>query len=189
MNKFCLLFIAFACSFCTNSNSSQQSTDAAAAQSTANETTDASVIQNGIAQQITLYSEDMEASTGDNICLDVYARDFQKILSMQYTMIWREQVLKFVALKNLNLPFLTEQSFGAHRTEEGMLTFAWLDNSLKSVSVADGTSLYQVCFEVVGKPGDSSYFKITDRPTPIEVANLQEKVIPLKREYGTVSVK
>lgn len=191
MNRLLLLVLALTFSFCTNDKAAQQtqSGEGATAQSTAQESNTQPAVVNGIAQELTLYSNDMEAAKGDHICVDVLAKDFQKILSMQYTMNWREDVLKYEAIKNFNLPYLTEQSFGAHRTEEGILTFLWLDNALKGVSVDDGGSLYQVCFEVIGEPGSSSFFKITDRPTDIEVANLQEKVIPLKREHGTITVK
>jgi len=189
MNRIFLLVLAFGLSFCTNDKAPQQSDENAAARSTAQGSTEQPAVVNGIAQEITLYAEDVEAAPGDHICVDVLANNFQKILSMQYTMTWREEVLKFEEWKKTNLPYLSNQSFGAHRTEEGLLTFLWLDNSLQGFSVDDGGSLYQVCFEVIGEPGTSSYFKITDRPTDIEVANLQEKVIPMKREHGTITVK
>jgi hypothetical protein len=189
MNRILFIVLAFALSFCTNDKTTRQADGDASAQNTARETIEQPAIVNGIAQEITLYANDMEATPGDQICVDVLAKNFQKILSMQYTMTWREEVLKFENWKKTNLPYLSDQSFGAHRTEEGLLTFLWLDNSLQGFSVEDGGSLYQVCFEVIGEPGTSSYFKITDRPTDIEVANLQEKVIPLKREHGTITVQ
>ncbi len=190
MNRIVILALALLFSFCTNDKAPRQSgNESVAARNTAQETPEQPAVVNGVAQEIMLYSNDMEAAKGDHICIDVLAENFQKILSMQYTMTWRRQVLKFEAVKNFNLPYLTEQSFGAHRTEEGLLTFLWLDNSLQSYSVDNGASLYQVCFEVVGEPGENSFFKITDRPTDIEVANLQEKVIPLKRRHGTVTVR
>jgi hypothetical protein len=42
---------------------------------------------------------------------------------------------------------------------------------------------------VKGKAGESSYFKITDSPTTIEIVNLREKVIPLKKRIGKVTVE
>jgi hypothetical protein len=121
--------------------------------------------------------------------VDVLVKDFNKLLSMQYTITWNKNVLTFKELKNFKLPYLDVNDFGTNHTLDGTLTIAWIDESLKGATLPDGSSAYQVCFVAKGKTGESSYFKITDRPTSIEVVNLREKVIPLKKTPGKVTIQ
>ena len=139
--------------------------------------------------QFTIYFANQNAKAGETICVDVQVRAFTKLLSMQYTVAWNKAVLRYKNLQNFNLPYLSAANFGDHITQDGLLTFAWLDNSLKSVSLPDGGAMYQICFDVIGKPGEQSFVKVTDRPTPIEVADHREQLIPMKREAGTITIE
>ncbi len=138
---------------------------------------------------LTLSGEQLEAATGEEICMKVKVADFSEVLTMQYSMRWDATVLEFTGLRDLSLPFLTENNFGAHRVGEGILTFVWIDNSLKGVNLPDGSSIYQVCFEVTGKTGSSSAFQITGDPTPLESVNKQEKLLKINPVAGSVTVR
>lgn len=140
-------------------------------------------------QGLTIFAPTVTAKNGETVCLDVQVQGFQQLLSMQYTITWNKNVLEFTALKNFNLPFLDQNDFGLHLTQNGLLTCAWIDDALKGVTVADNTSVYQVCFIVKGKAGEESYFKITDRPTSIEVIDLREKSVPLTKKAGNVKIE
>ena len=140
-------------------------------------------------QALTIYAPEITAKSGEKVCMDVQVSGFEKLLSMQYTITWDKNVLQFTELKNFKLPYLDSNDFGTNHTPDGMLTCAWIDESLKGATVADNSAIYQVCFDVKGKAGSSSYFKITDRPTSIEVVNLKEKVIPLKKKMGKITVQ
>ncbi|HMQ63088.1 MAG TPA: cohesin domain-containing protein [Flavilitoribacter sp.] len=130
-----------------------------------------------------------KTSPGQEVCITVSAANFSMLLSMQYTMRWDPKVLTFKEVRNFGLPYLGPDSFGAHRTKEGILTFVWIDNDLKGVTVADGGALYQVCFTATGKAGQSSYFRFSGDPTALEVVNLAEKVIGLETQDGGVKVQ
>ena len=140
-------------------------------------------------EELTISAPEITAKSGEKVCVDVLVSGFEKLLSMQYTVTWDKNVLQFSEMKGFKLPYLDQNDFGLHRTQDGMLTCAWIDESLKGATVADNSSIYQVCFDVKGKAGTSSYFKITDRPTTIEVVNLREKIIPLKKKTGKVTVE
>ncbi|HMO39411.1 MAG TPA: cohesin domain-containing protein [Saprospiraceae bacterium] len=165
----------------TQTNDPVPSSEGAAPAPTATNTT-----ANG---QFTIYFANQSAKTGETICVDVQVRAFTKLLSMQYTVAWNKAVLRYKNLQNFNLPYLSAANFGDHITQDGLLTFAWLDNSLKSVSLPDGGAMYQICFEVISKSGEQSFVKITDRPTPIEVADHREQLIPMKREAGIITIE
>lgn len=177
------LLLLMACG--SGNSASNQAPSMTAASTAAEEQSDASSTD----QALTIYSPDLNVKSGETICVDVDVKGFDKLLSMQYTLSWNKNVLEFSELKNFNLPYLDKNDFGFQVTKDGLLTCAWIDESLKGATVADGTPIYQVCFKVKGKAGDESYFKITDRPTSIEVVNLHEKVIPLKKQASTIKIQ
>lgn len=173
---------------CNNPNTSQQTAESSdrAITPTNVATEETTLSSNGEALEIT--APEILAKRGETVCMDLLVKGFDRLLSMQYTLTWNKNILAFKELKSFKLPYLDLNDFGTNHTQDGTLTVAWIDESLKGASLPDGSAVYQVCFDVKGKSGESSYFKITDRPTSIEVVNLREKVIPLKKKNGKVTV-
>ncbi|MBK7870630.1 MAG: hypothetical protein IPJ74_08085 [Saprospiraceae bacterium] len=190
MKQFLIVLLALAFWSCGNQQSSQQQSETPANTAESKNNAQATPVSTGgVSEELTIYFPNIIAKTGDQICVDVQVKGFEKLLSMQYTLAWNKAILKFTELKNFNLPHLDAADFGQHRTADGFITAVWIDETLKGVSMPDASSIYQVCFEVIGKSGDNSFIKITDRPTPIEVANQREKLIPMKKENGSVKVE
>jgi hypothetical protein len=138
---------------------------------------------------ITLKIENKEAAVGEVICLNVTGSNFRRILSTQYTVQWDPAVLTFSGLTNFKLPYMTKENFGLQSAEKGLITCMWIDNSLKGVNLVDDSSLYQICFKVVGKSGTASGIKFTQKPTPFESVNLEEKLVTIQPISGNVRVK
>ncbi len=136
-----------------------------------------------------LAGEFKNAASGQEVCLNVSVGNFSMLLSMQYSLKWDPKVLTFKEVKKFGLPYLGIDNFGAHRSKDGILTFVWIDQALKGTTVADGGVIYQVCFTATGKPGQSTYFRFTGDPTPIEVVNLAEQVIGLETADGGVEIR
>ena len=130
-----------------------------------------------------------KASKGKTVCVDIYGRDFQQILSMQYSLKWNPKHLKFKEIKGITLPGLSAQNFGSNKAKDGVLSLAWYDPQLRGITLPDGQTLYQVCFEVLGDAGTKSYLKFTDVPTPIEVSMGQGVLIGFNSEGGKFEVK
>ncbi len=127
--------------------------------------------------------------TGSAVCVNLSATAFRKIISMQYSLKWDSNALEFVQVRNFRLPGLTQENFGTTKTKEGILTFAWIDNSLKGVDLPDGTPIYQICFKIKGKAGMTSTIALSSKPTPFEVINSFEQYIQLVGVPGKVVVK
>ncbi|MEM0993156.1 MAG: cohesin domain-containing protein [Bacteroidota bacterium] len=123
-----------------------------------------------------------------NVCVKIYGREFEQILSMQYSLRWDTEQLKFKNISNFGLPKLSAQNFGTQRAEEGILTFAWYDPNLQGISKADGSILYEVCFEVVGAKGTSTKLEFANEPTIIEVSKAPGTLIELQTEGGKVEI-
>ena len=137
----------------------------------------------------TLSASDLTAAKGETVCVEVKAKDFNEILSMQYSMNWDSNVLKFKEVRGFGLNGMSIQSFGAHLTAQGKLTFSWYDPALRGFSKPDGTRLYEVCFEAIGSSGNKTRFEFNGKPTTVEIANSSGVFLDLRSEGGFVSVK
>lgn len=125
---------------------------------------------------------------GEPLCVEVKAKGFDQVLSMQYSMSWDAKVLKFKEVRSFGLQGMSSQSFGAHLVNQGALTFSWYDPSLRGFSKPEGHRLYEVCFEAVGEPGSSSKFEFGGKPTMVEIANSVGVFLELRGEGCLVGV-
>ena len=140
-------------------------------------------------QELRIVLGDQTVQNGQQVCVEVEVHQFQQIMSMQYTLHWDPAVLRFDEVKGMNLKDLSANNFGTNAADQGRLTFSWFDQALKSISLPDGSKIYQVCFTATGKAGQSSYFRFSGDPTALEVVNLAEKVIGLETQDGGVKVQ
>lgn len=138
---------------------------------------------------LTLTASELVAAKGETICVEVKTKDFNQILSMQYSMNWNSNILKFKEVRNYGLDGMSIQSFGAHIAQKGFLTFSWYDPALHGFSKPDGTKLYEVCFEAIGEPGSKTKFEFSGKPTAIEVANSSSVFLDLRTIPGEVKIE
>lgn len=138
---------------------------------------------------LTLNATETVAAKGETVCVEVKTKDFEQILSMQYSMNWNPNVLKFKEVRNYGLDGMNVQSFGTHIVQKGMLTFSWYDPALRGFSKPDGTRLYEVCFEAVGAPGSKSKFEFSGKPTEVEITNSSSVFLELKTKAGEVRIE
>jgi len=138
---------------------------------------------------LTLAFPDKTTEPGAEVCLTLRAKGFENLLSNQYTVRWDPKVLQFKKLKDFVLPGLGLQNFGQNRVAEGIMPSVWIDNTLSGVTLPADTELYTVCFEAVGKPGQRSEVTLSEKPTPFEVVDLEEKLLDLKPVAGTVTIQ
>lgn len=141
-----------------------------------------------MANDLTLVAEHQTAKSGQEVCVNISVADFQNLLSMQYSLVWDPEVLAFENVQGFNLPYLGENNFGLNRQDKGILTFVWIDNALKGISLADGTVIYQICFKVKGQTGSGSEIKFSPQPTPFEVVDKSEQVLGINGLSGSVVV-
>ena len=138
---------------------------------------------------LTLTASDVVAAKGEAVCVAVKTKDFEQILSMQYSMNWNPDILKFKEVHSFGLNGMSIQSFGSHLVQKGTLTFSWYDPALRGFSKPDGTKLYEVCFEAVGEPGSKSRFEFSGKPTTVEIANSSSVFLDLRATGGEVRIE
>ena len=115
------------------------------------------------------------ALPGSEVCLDVRVEDFTNVGAMQFSMEWDPSVLQFSHVQSFN-PALTGFDQSAFNTSSaltsiGRTTVSWADLSFMGVSIPDGTSIFQICFDVIGDFGQSSEINFVNNPTDIEIGD------------------
>lgn len=195
--KNCLLLLLLAMLWSCNNEPKSDAASAAVTESPAATTSAAPPPANaGVPQTpkkldatLTLAAASTSIGKGQVGCIGVTCVGFVDLVSMQYTMIWDSEVLEFKEVRGFSLPYLGPASFGTHRSDQGELTFVWIDNSLKGVTKDDGTAVFEVCFTAKGDTGQATAFQFTDKPTLIEVVHKSVQEVNFKGLQGVVKVQ
>lgn len=155
----------------------------------------------GYSESIKIY-EDIEELTisidmgpdivenGDEVCAKFSVKDFDKIENMQFTINFDPNVLKFKEIKNFNLTYLDLGNFNTITTNQGYLGFIWGNKDPENaISLPDGTTIFEICFDVVGQPGDCSNVFINGYPVIEEIANQDGEYLDLIVVEDKICVK
>lgn len=131
------------------------------------------------------------AAPGETVCVKVSAKDFDGILSSQFSMEWDATKLQFerVDLPTDNpLGLAANVNFGTTQTTAGKLMLSWPTPTSNGVTVPDGATLFSVCFRVIGSAGQSSQFRFSGSPVPFETVNDQLAFLPFNQIVGGVRI-
>lgn len=140
-------------------------------------------------QALLLIVNSVDATPGGTACIDIHASGFTNLIGLQYTLRWDADKLEFQAVKNFNLRYLDERDFGLRFIDKGYLISSWIDESLKGITLAEGTPIYQLCFTVKGKAGDRARVRFDNSPAPYEVIDKQEAILQFKSQAGGVDIR
>ena len=121
----------------------------------------------GTTTDFTLTLGSVNVAPGANVCVPVTVDNFDNIVSAQFTIEFDETLVAFTGATNLQLPDLTVNNFNAPAALPGKIIFSW--NTSAPTSVADGSTIFELCFDALGQLGDSSPLNITGNPTSIEI--------------------
>lgn len=191
MKKICLLLLPLLVVYCSNESATHTDsiTQQQASAPAASPAPASSQLVGYSPLEVVMQAANTKAATGATVCVPVTVANFKDIIAMQYSIHWDKNVLTYQSVKGFNLPKLGNANFGAHRTSEGLLTFLWLEEMLKGVSKTDGEAIYEVCFVVKGKSGQSSAITFNGEPTAIEVINTHDQLLNFKPVAGKVEVE
>lgn len=134
----------------------------------------------------------LNALPGTNVCLDVTVEDFTNVGAMQFSMEWDPAVLQFTGVQGFNPALIgfDQNAFNTTLplTNSGRLTVSWADLSFMGVTLPDGASIFQICFDVIGTLGQFSEVTFTGDPTPIEVGDASLNPLGFIGSSGYVNV-
>ncbi len=135
---------------------------------------------------LTFSANQATANCGEQICVDVTASGFADIVSFQYSMNWDAALLGTPTLQQFGLPDMDASQFNT--ATPGILRVGYDDSSLQGRSVADGTVLYQLCFDVAADATGTSDLQFSANPIAIEVVNVQSNILTPVLQNGTIAV-
>ncbi len=119
------------------------------------------------------------AKNGEQKCIDIKAYDFKKINGFQYSHNFDPTKLQFVKIEKTNsadsLPFLALSSFNTAEAGQGRIMLSWTSPSGVGTNLPNGTTLYRICFNVIGSAGATDTVKISNVPV---VAKAVKDTIP-----------
>jgi gliding motility-associated-like protein len=122
---------------------------------------------------------------GDQICVGIQVSNFTNIVSKQYSINYAGSVLQFNNAQGFNLPGMNASNIG--NPSSGNITVSWLaDDILNGASVANGTTIYQLCFTAIVSSGTSP-INFSGMPSIIEITNPSGEV-QMGSTGGTVTV-
>lgn len=107
------------------------------------------------------------ASPGEVVCLPVTVNNFDNILGAQFSINYNAGVLDFLEFDNINTSLLGFSPDDLSVPFPGAVSFDWLNPLGEGVSLPDGSTLFEVCFQVVGSTSSSLSF--SNSPTTIQV--------------------
>ena len=128
-------------------------------------------------------------ASGENVCVDVFADEFDGILSKQYSINYDPTVLAFTNAGDFILPNLFTVSFA--NPVPGFITVSWVSNNLNEGETLEGSQkIYALCFDIIDEGAGSSttYLSIGSTPTPIEVISNSNEFLDIWRIDGKVKI-
>ena len=142
------------------------------------------------AQGLSLIAPTLSATCNTTISVPVKVKNFQSLLSLQFSLGWDTSRLKLNGVINYGPASmaLSATNFGIGNTQNGQLTFAWNNANQTGVSLADSTSIFVLQFTVSGNNGSTGYLNFFGSPTNIEAIDLGLNSVPVTTVNGSVNV-
>ncbi len=104
------------------------------------------------------------ANAGSQICIPITTQGFKEIVGIQFSVSWDPTVLGYINTESYGLPGLFSSNFGTLSSDQGKLAFLWStpDPSTVGLTLPDGNTLFDICFDVVGSNGTTSSIDLTE---------------------------
>lgn len=112
---------------------------------------------------------DGAAGPGDPFCMDFNVSAFNDITSMSFSLVYDPDLFQLTGIDNIKIPGVDSGNFNTSGSGSGSIFFEW--QTASPVTLADGTSAFQVCFTPLGDPGDCSPLEGADIPRQMRVTN------------------
>lgn len=138
--------------------------------------------------ELGIHFDSGESAPGDTVNILLKATGFENLLSAQFSINWDPNVYEFISTQDYNsdVSYLDENAIGDSQgnTDDGIITFIWLDYDFAGITVPDTSVLVSFNFKTIGEDCDTTSFKITDEPREIDVFDIAEQNIPLVSTSG-----
>ena len=142
------------------------------------------------AQGLSLIAPTLSASCNTTIDVPVKIKNFQSLLSLQFSLGWDTAKLKLNGVSNYGpaVMALTPTNFGLGNAQNGQITFAWNNDDQTGVSLSDSTIIFVLQFNVTGNNGTTGAINFFSNPTSIEAIDIGLNTVPVSTVSGAVNV-
>lgn len=123
----------------------------------------------GGVNSVTIIANDGVGDVGTNVCIPVTAESFDDIVGIQYSMNWDPSILEFTGTQNYNSNLLALGASSFNNSAPGELRVTWNHPANTPTTLPDGTTLYEICFDLVGSAGQIGTVSFSDMPLDIEI--------------------
>ena len=90
-----------------------------------------------------------------NICMPIKVKNFKNIQGGQGTFSWDTTKLMFVSVKAIGLTGTLFQS--PPDGVNGLIKYSYFNNDPSMpINIADNTTVFEICFKIIGNPGDTT---------------------------------
>lgn len=130
---------------------------------------------------------DASVERNEAFCLDVDVSGFNSVSGLGFTIDYDPARLEFTELRNLNLAELSMESFsvpGQGAVQPGSINLSWFAMQSASVSVPDGTTIFQACFNAGSTEGNTQLDF-----NNLEVIDEGSNLAPSTGNAGTVTIQ
>ena len=130
-------------------------------------------------------------SPGSTVCVQIDVSGFTNVLSFQYTINWDPAVLQLptpITSSVNDLNALPDPIFFGPANPTNSLTVNWSDVDFMGESLPDGTTIFEICFTLIGPAGSSSPITFSGNPTQIEVLNPAFQTLGFNGQAGSVNI-
>ena len=136
--------------------------------------------------KVTFITPQVNATSGSQICLPLEVANFDEVIAVQFGIKFNPSVLAFSHAESVDLP---DMKFGTTQAANGELRALWVDPESLSSGVQDGSTIAELCFNVIGEIQESTIINITGLENlPVELVKGDLSMVPYETRMGTINI-
>ncbi len=129
--------------------------------------------------------------TGAQTCLDIAVCGFDNIVGFSYTMEFNPDTLQFDSISNITLSNLALGNFSTNNAGNGLINMFWTVDSQQDpdgITLADESTIYEVCFTALGAGGQQDSVHINSAQTVFAAQDSTQMELEVGSLSGVVSI-
>jgi len=140
-----------------------------------------------IRENVVLSLPNLSGDMGDQLVLPVSVQGFNNIVNVNLSITWDENIIRFLGVENIaGISELDPTDFNL--ADSSTLTLVWSESSAAGQSLADGLSLFDIRFELLGPDCFASAISFISSPISISVVDANLCDANLTLNGGSINV-
>lgn len=146
-------------------------------------------LQSALAQsvdRVRFITPQVNAISGSQICVPLMVDNFEEVVAVQFGIKFNPTLLAFSHTENIDLP---DMQFGTSQVANGELRALWVDPESLSSGVQDGSTIAQLCFNVISEIRESTIINISAMDNlPVEIVTGDMSMLPYETQMGSINI-